>query len=811
MGAALAPLEGKYEILAKIKEGGMGAIYKVRHRLLDEVRVVKVLRQQFEDDTELHQRFIHEARSAIRLRHPNVVQIFDFLIEGGQGYIVMEYIDGVDLSELIQRRNRPSLPLFLEIARQALKALGYLHQQGFVHRDISPDNLMLCADFAGRPLVKMIDLGIAKKLDGGENLTESGMFLGKFRYSSPEHFGSQGAGGIEPRSDLYSYGVVLYEFLTGCYPIQGEEPSQLIAGHLFHPPMTFEEADPDGRVPKVLREVVLRMLDKDPDRRFASAMDLAGALEGLLTQFPVTPDTLEEAEGARRLRAADKPAEPGSTQNRLDLGFVHPTPAPVTVPQTEALLSDAEALFKLRQPVEARQQLEAVLRTQPDHPRGLELLREIDGQLVVAGDETVPWSETVPPGEMLPGKISDPSPDEKFFDQHLHAACALAEEGNYAEAVPHFEAALKARDDNEAVRHMLSEAREKLEEEHRASQERLGIEVQQLRDALVAGELEKARERWVSARRAYGDAPSLREVQREIEAAEAREQVREIERTLGEVVQQRGAGQLTQAVQTLESARESWRVSSIRGSDTGQEVLARLDAEEVVLEKAHREAAELDEMLFEVESLISQEKLVEADRVLFQALEAFGKHPELARLRERLDEVHHRGLAREVDAVVEQAVRLTESGAFSEARKALEKARVMAPQSSEILRRIGDCEKDVESARLASKKQAVRQVRGEVEELIDGQNLEQAQARLAAAEVELGELPPDLVEDLEILRLRITDGFQERVNALIHEAGVALEAGRYSAALPFLEQALELSPGDDWIKDRLEQARAALA
>ncbi len=203
MSLPLARIAEQYETVAKIKEGGMGEIYKVRHRLLDELRVVKVLHPELVGDSEIKERFAREARAAIQLKHPNIVQIFDFTLDAsGAGLIVMEYIRGTDLKQLIARPELPSVALAIEIARQGLRALGYLHRHGFVHRDISPDNLMLSIDVEGRPLVKIIDLGIAKRHGSDPQLTASGIFLGKFRYSSPEHFGAQGSGGIEARSDL---------------------------------------------------------------------------------------------------------------------------------------------------------------------------------------------------------------------------------------------------------------------------------------------------------------------------------------------------------------------------------------------------------------------------------------------------------------------------------------------------------------------------------------------------------------------------------------------------------------------------------
>ena len=160
-------IDGKYEILEKLREGGMGAIYKVRHRLLDEVRVVKVIRSQADTVGEAADRFLREARAAIKLRHPNIAQLHDFAVaDDGQAFIVMEYIDGWNLLEVLSGFGPPPISLTLEIARQSLKALGYLHRHKIVHRDVSPDNLMLTRDVDGHPLVKLIDLGIAKALGG---------------------------------------------------------------------------------------------------------------------------------------------------------------------------------------------------------------------------------------------------------------------------------------------------------------------------------------------------------------------------------------------------------------------------------------------------------------------------------------------------------------------------------------------------------------------------------------------------------------------------------------------------------------------
>lgn len=321
-------IDGKYEILEKLREGGMGAIYKVRHRLLDEIRVVKVIRSAVAGHPDAGERFLREARSAIRLRHPNIAALHDFAIaDDGNAYIVMEFIDGSTLQEILDRHGRPPLALTLEIARQSLRALGYLHRQKIVHRDVAADNLMLTRDVDGHALVKLIDLGIAKAFEeAAAGLTSTGVFLGKPRYASPEQFSGTG---LDARSDLYSFGIVLYELLTGRCPILGSDPPSYMAGHLLRPPVDFAESDPEGRVPPALREVVLRALAKKQEERFVDAEEFAWALT--LIQDELAPVGAGDLTAILRPRPVEEeivpfPVRPGSTQDRLDREFLMTEP-----------------------------------------------------------------------------------------------------------------------------------------------------------------------------------------------------------------------------------------------------------------------------------------------------------------------------------------------------------------------------------------------------------------------------------------------------------------------------------------------------
>ncbi|HXM79883.1 MAG TPA: protein kinase, partial [Thermoanaerobaculia bacterium] len=359
-------IEGKYEILSKIREGGMGAIYKVRHRLLDEVRVVKVMRPQILADEELKQRFVEEAKTATRLKHPNICAIYDFALDDdGTAYLVMEYINGVTLSELAHSVTPPGLAMSLEIAHQALLALGYLHRRSVVHRDIAPDNLMLTEDEESRPLVKLIDLGIAKALDraGGE-MTSTGVFLGKLKYASPEQYGALPPGErIDGRSDLYSLGVVLYELLTGTRPFAGETPAELLRAHLLQAPAAFALTDPGGKVPEGLRAALLKALEKKREDRFGSAEDFDREI--LHIQRELDPSSQRDSATLLLSKVRGAPEKTSvtitpSAQNRLDRQFIAgATPHPgkttlVSVPRATGRESSARTVVATPPPGSTR-------------------------------------------------------------------------------------------------------------------------------------------------------------------------------------------------------------------------------------------------------------------------------------------------------------------------------------------------------------------------------------------------------------------------------------------------------------------------
>src|SRR5437762_851898 len=284
-------LDGKYQIIDRLGIGGMGEIFKVRHIHLNELRVIKIMRPNVAADDQGMQRFLQEARTSTMIKHSNLAMLYDFAqLEDGSYYMVWEFIDGTNIQKWIAQ-NGPIPPrLTVDIAIQALHGLEHLHSMGLIHRDISPENIMLSQDHHGKLLVKVIDFGIAKSLaegDSGQGLTQTGMFLGKLKYASPEQAGFLKEGErLDPRSDLYSFGIVLYEMLAGRAPFQATNPHGYILKHVTEKPAPIAVTNPNAKVPASLESIIMRSLEKTRDTRFATAGEFAHALEAIRNTIP---------------------------------------------------------------------------------------------------------------------------------------------------------------------------------------------------------------------------------------------------------------------------------------------------------------------------------------------------------------------------------------------------------------------------------------------------------------------------------------------------------------------------------------------
>src|SRR5258708_10989785 len=277
-------LDGKCQILDRLGIGGMGEIFKVRHIHLNELRVIKIMRPNVASDDQGLQRFLQEARTSTMIKHKNLAMLYDFsTLEDGSYYMVWEFIDGTNIQKWIGQ-NGPAPPrLAVEISIQALNGLEHLHSMGLIHRDISPENIMLSHDHHGKLLVKVIDFGIAKQLAEGADgqwLTQTGMFLGKLKYASPEQAGFLKEGEhLDPRSDLYSFGIVMYAMLAGRAPFQATNPHGYILKHVTEKPLPIHEINPAVKVPAHIHAVLTRPLEKHRANRDATPAQSEHAVE----------------------------------------------------------------------------------------------------------------------------------------------------------------------------------------------------------------------------------------------------------------------------------------------------------------------------------------------------------------------------------------------------------------------------------------------------------------------------------------------------------------------------------------------------
>jgi len=272
----------RYVIKRKLGSGGMADVYLAEDQELGRRVALKLLDERHASDEQFVERFRREAQSAAGLNHPNIVSIFDRGRAEGTYYIAMEYLDGRTLKELIVRNGPTPVPIAIDYARQILGALAFAHRNGIIHRDIKPHNIIVGTD--GR--LKVTDFGIARS--GTSQMTEAGSIVGTAQYLSPEQ--ARGAP-VDPRSDLYSLGIVLYEMLTGKVPFTGDTPVEIAMKHLSQVPEPPSALRPE--VPHDLDAVVMRALAKDPDQRYASAEEMDADLARVARGVSVSRETEE--------------------------------------------------------------------------------------------------------------------------------------------------------------------------------------------------------------------------------------------------------------------------------------------------------------------------------------------------------------------------------------------------------------------------------------------------------------------------------------------------------------------------------------
>jgi eukaryotic-like serine/threonine-protein kinase len=323
-------LSGRYETGDRLGTGGMSSVYKATDRILERTVAVKILAEHLHDDERFVARFKREALAVAKLIHPNIVQVYDTGVDQGRHYIVMEYVEGRSGAQILQKQGPVDPEIAAEIGIQACAGLDYAHRRGIIHRDVKPGNLMIVGGpvGGGEMIVKLTDFGIARAAEQ-TRITQVGSVVGTAAYLAPEQVRGEEA---TPATDVYALGVVLYQFLTGRLPYEGSSLAELAVRQQNEkplPPSTY-----DSSIPEPLGAAVLRALEDDPNRRYASAEELATGLRMGLEGEDVTLP-LDQGTSATGVLGGETAAtrhmgrDTGQTEYRPARPAPRPAPHPV--------------------------------------------------------------------------------------------------------------------------------------------------------------------------------------------------------------------------------------------------------------------------------------------------------------------------------------------------------------------------------------------------------------------------------------------------------------------------------------------------
>ncbi len=272
-------IAGRFRVISKLGEGGMGAVYKAEQLKVNRLCAIKILSASFASDPDALARFNREAQMSSAFSHPHAVTIYDFGDDNGLHYLAMEFVEGETLSSVLRREGALPLARTLAIARQACAALDAAHRMNIVHRDLKPDNIMLARRDEG-DWVKILDFGIAKMAGDapqrGQDLTQAGFVVGTPLYMSPEQLAGER---LDPRSDIYSLAIIIYQMLTGQLPFAGDNMQSVMVKRLTEDPLPVWKVNPQVAIPPGVEAALMRALQRHRDRRTPTVRDFIGELE----------------------------------------------------------------------------------------------------------------------------------------------------------------------------------------------------------------------------------------------------------------------------------------------------------------------------------------------------------------------------------------------------------------------------------------------------------------------------------------------------------------------------------------------------
>jgi serine/threonine protein kinase/tetratricopeptide (TPR) repeat protein len=449
-------LADKYEILEKLGSGGMGLVYKARHLFMKRLVAIKLMLPQYASSAIALKRFRQEAQAASHLNHPNILKVYDFgVTPTGLPYLVMDLLEGTNLSAELEQHSRMDLPRALNIFIQTCSALAHAHQKGVIHRDLKPGNIMLIEYEGAGDVVQIVDFGMAKiteAIDGEKSdLTKTGEVFGSPMYMSPEQcMGKE----LDARSDIYSLGCVMYRTLTGSPAVSGQTAMECFNKHATTMPAAFSEVASELNLPASIEAVVFKSMAKEPEHRYASMNDLKEALAkemtalGMEVNFSVPPGTVRperSPEAALPPTAGPTLADSGQVKVQTTSQGQAPDQAPVQTPVQAGEQSHPHATPPTAPPHEAS--ISIMPPGSKASKRGT-IWASIIGITIVGGALFFTFGpKTKTAGDSSgagPGATTNPT----GFDGLIQSGKAAYNHGDYAEAENKFKLALQAAKDS---------------------------------------------------------------------------------------------------------------------------------------------------------------------------------------------------------------------------------------------------------------------------------------------------------------------------------------------------------------------------
>ena len=319
-------IDGRYEIIKVLGQGGMGVVYTAKHAMLGKRLAIKVLKSDVSKDQEIIARFRQEAQSASAIGSQHIIDISDFgALPDGSTYFVMEYLDGVELTKAIEEQ-RPMPPeRVVHVAKQLCDALGAAHERGIVHRDMKPDNVFLIRRGSEKDFVKVLDFGIAKVGGAQSKLTRAGQVFGTPHYMSPEQCSGQG---VDHRTDIYALGIILYEMAVGRVPFDADNLMGILTKHIYEQPIPPHTLPPPIAVPAGLEAVILKCLAKQADARYQTMGEVRADLEAF--ERGTTPSAVLESVDRKTMPFPDPTGQHRLMQ--VEVGGATPEPSGSKLP-----------------------------------------------------------------------------------------------------------------------------------------------------------------------------------------------------------------------------------------------------------------------------------------------------------------------------------------------------------------------------------------------------------------------------------------------------------------------------------------------